>query len=613
MTEGFTTKVVADGIWYIQDSSGCVMYLVAGQERALLIDTGWGTGDLSAFVKTLTPLPVLVVNTHGHRDHTAGNDQFAEVYIHTADLPLVEESEAKLIPIYDGYAFDLGDREIRVIGVPGHSPGSICLLDRKARVLFSGDSPRPGPIWMHFETCLTVHELHRSFLRLRTFADDFDIIAPAHGEPQPIGSLLDDLIHCAGGIVSGEIEGQPEETRLGTGLMGKYGSAKIMYRADRVQWSFAGMFRDRLVSPEVHADRTVTFRVKAPNCKSIVLQSGSILNALGSADSAIGFCERDEASVWSLTLGPLPPDIYDYTFRIDGVSSIDNNNPAVKTGTSSPQSLLTVPTGGEPGFHDARDVPHGTLHRHYYASKTLGDVRDVYVYTPPGYETNPALEYPVLYLLHGGGDDAGGWSQAGRVHLIMDNLLAEGKAKPTIVVMPFGQAVPRSASFEDLRTKNTPLFEQDLFADVLPLVESTYRVQADRKHRAMAGLSMGGGQTAAVTMANLDKFSHIGLFSGGAAIPRAGRDGSPPAPFDIKTAYNGAMADPAEFNRTVKVLFMSFGTEPPLENPEGLNKHQEQLIAAGITNSYVYLSPGTSHEWQTWRRSLYTFAQLLFR
>ena len=159
--------------------------------------------------------------------------------------------------------------------------------------------------------------------------------------------------------------------------------------------------------------------------------------------------------------------------------------------------------------------------------------------------------------------------------------------------------------------------------DLIPWVDSNFRTLADKDHRAMAGLSMGGMQTASVAMANLDKFSYMGLFSGGAAMgfgpggPGKTAPGAAPAaapaPFDIKTIYSGAMADPAEFNKKVKVLFMSFGSEPPLENPEGLKKHQEQLIAAGITNSYVYISPGTSHEWQTWRRSLYVFAPLLFR
>ena len=159
--------------------------------------------------------------------------------------------------------------------------------------------------------------------------------------------------------------------------------------------------------------------------------------------------------------------------------------------------------------------------------------------------------------------------------------------------------------------------------DLIPWVDRHFRTLADKDHRAMAGLSMGGGQTATITMVNLDKFSYMGLFSGGAATGFGGRGrggaapatapAPTPAALDLKTIYSGAMADPAEFNRKVKVLFMSFGTEPPLENPEGLKKHQEQLIAAGIANSYVYLSPGTTHEWQTWRRSLYTFAQVLFK
>ncbi len=157
--------------------------------------------------------------------------------------------------------------------------------------------------------------------------------------------------------------------------------------------------------------------------------------------------------------------------------------------------------------------------------------------------------------------------------------------------------------------------------DLIPWVDRHFRTLADKDHRAMAGLSMGGGQTATITMVNLDKFSYIGFFSGGAATGGRGRGGAAPATapaptpaaLDLKTIYSGAMADPAEFNRKVKVLFMSFGTEPPLENPEGLKKHQEQLIAAGIKNSYIYLSPGTTHEWQTWRRSLYTFAQVLFK
>ncbi len=159
--------------------------------------------------------------------------------------------------------------------------------------------------------------------------------------------------------------------------------------------------------------------------------------------------------------------------------------------------------------------------------------------------------------------------------------------------------------------------------ELIPGVDANYRTIADRDHRAMAGLSMGGMQTAAVTMNNLDKFSYIGLFSGGTAagfgraaagspVPAGVLPSEPPA-LDFKTIYSGAMADPADFNKKVKVFFFSTGTEPPLENPEALKRHQQQLVAGGITNSYLYISPGTSHEWQTWRRSLYVFAPLLFK
>lgn len=589
MAAEFTTRVVADGVWYIQDSQGGVMYLVAGQERALLVDTGWGTGDLAAHVATLTSLPVLVVNTHGHRDHTSGNGQFGEVYLHTADLPLVQESNTRLIPIYDGYVFHLGERDIRVIGVPGHSPGSICLLDPKARLLFTGDSPRPGPIWLHLETSLTVHAFHSSMLRLKTFAGDLDVIAPSHGEPQPAGSVLDDLVTCAEKILSGELVGQPQETRFGQCLLAEYGTAGIMYQADRVHWRFSMLWGERIISPEVNADRTVTFRVKAPHARQVLLQSGPILNALGSADSMIGFHEVSEAGVWSLTIGPLPPDIYDYVFMIDGTAFIDGNTPGVQTGTMSPRSLFTMPTGGEPGYYEARDVPHGTLHRHTYASQTLGDRRDVYVYTPPDYDTNPDRTYPVLYLLHGGGDDAGGWSSVGRAHWIMDNLLAAGRAKPMIVVMPFGQAVSRSASFEDLQLRNTPLFEQDLFTDIMPLVESAYRIQADREHRAMAGLSMGGGQTDQIGLNHLDQFSYIGILS-------AGRG-------DFADRHPDLVADPAATNAKLNLFFLGCGTLDPLAS-EGMDKTHAQLTEKGIEHVYWRL-PGAGHTWVVWRSALY--------
>jgi enterochelin esterase family protein len=574
------------------------MYLVAGTERALLIDTGWGTGDLAGQVAALSPLPLVVVNTHGHPDHVSGNGQFSEVHIHTRDLPLMQGSDTALIPIYDGYRFDLGEREIQVIGVPGHSPGSICLLDRKERILFSGDSPRPGPIWLHLASSLTVGDLRQSLGRLQTFAGEFDTLAPSHGKPGPVGSLLDDLIACADGILSGEREGQPQETRFGPALRAECGTAAIIYRADKVQLRLPWLRGRRIESPEVHEDRTVTFRIKAPHAGSVLLGSNAIMNALGSADAAIAFWVKDEDGIWSMTLGPLPPDIYDYVYLIDGVAFADSNNAAVQTGETAPRSLLVVPAEDGAGYCEVQDVPHGVLHRHYYRSQTLGDVRDMYVYTPPGYEASPGQRYPVLYLLHGGGDDAGGWSSIGRVHVMMDNLLAAGKAEPMIIAMPYGQAASAKASWAERRKRNASLFEQDLFSDVIPLVESAYRVRADRAHRAMAGLSMGGGQTDQIGLQHLEVFSHIGILSAGM--------------YGFGERHAALLADPAAANAQLDLLFLGCGTLDVLAY-EGMERAHALLTKAGLEHVYWTLE-GTGHTWVVWRAALYdAFLPLLWR
>ncbi|MDH7599291.1 MAG: alpha/beta hydrolase-fold protein [Sedimentisphaerales bacterium] len=273
----------------------------------------------------------------------------------------------------------------------------------------------------------------------------------------------------------------------------------------------------------------------------------------------------------------------------------------------------------EPGvtFYDLKDVPHGNVLIKYYFSKTANSWRRIFVYTPPDYDKNTTTRYPVLYLQHGGGEDERVWIEMGRANLILDNLLAEGKAKPMIIVMESSYISNMGAGGRrgGFAGPGGGPFGQLLINDLIPWIDNNFRTLADKDHRAMAGLSMGGMLTAAITMSNLDKFSYIGLFSGGAAIGfgRMGRGNTAGETLGLKTIYSGAMADPNEFNRKVKVLYMSFGSEPPLENPEGLKRHYEQLVAAGIKNCYMYISPGTSHEWQTWRRSLYQFAQLLFK
>jgi len=349
---------------------------------------------------------------------------------------------------------------------------------------------------------------------------------------------------------------------------------------------------------------------------------------------------KGDDGVWTYTTKePQSPGYHNYWMLVDGAVVLDPGTNAF-IGYSHMCNAFEIP---EPGvtYYDLKDVPHGNVLIKNYFAKSINSWRRIFVYTPPDYEKNATARFPVLYLQHGGGEDERVWIEMGRTNVILDNLLAEGKVKPMIVVMetsympggfsaPAGAgrgATPGAGSGRGLGGFGGPgggPYGQLMVNDLIPWVDRNFRTLADKNHRAMAGLSMGGMQTASVTMANLDKFAYIGLFSGGAAMgfgpgfpgSKTASGATPaasPAQLDLKTIYSGAMAEPAEFNKKVKVLFMSFGTDPPLENPEGLKKHQEQLIAAGITNSYVYISPGTSHEWQTWRRSLYVFAPLLFR
>jgi glyoxylase-like metal-dependent hydrolase (beta-lactamase superfamily II) len=267
-SEWFEVKEVGDAIWAIDDRGDDVMYLVAGQERCLLMDTGWGVGDLPALVASLSPLPLTVVNTHSHPDHVLGNGQFAQVYVHVADeanvrkLPSAEErtwmvnnvlpkplpsgfqfdawavaGPGALETIQDGHVFDLGGRALEVISVPGHTPGSICLLDRQARVLFTGDSVLPGPIWLHLDESLPLRQYHGSLQRLQTFSDGFDFILPGHADLQALPlpkNLVDDLVAGIGRILAGEFVGREEKTFVGDGLRCDFGSCGIVYRPDRL-------------------------------------------------------------------------------------------------------------------------------------------------------------------------------------------------------------------------------------------------------------------------------------------------------------------------------------------------------------------------------------------
>jgi len=265
-------------------------------------------------------------------------------------------------------------------------------------------------------------------------------------------------------------------------------------------------------------------------------------------------------------------------------------------------------------------VPHGQVREVWYDSKVTGTWRHALVYLPPGYDEQTKTRYPVLYLQHGGGEDETGWIRQGKANFILDNLIAAGRCKPMIVVMAYGYARRAGQPAPDLTGKpfGSPemmkamqdmaaAFEADVTEALIPFVDSTFRTIPDRHHRAMAGLSMGGMQTFQVTLNHLDLFSSIGGFSG-AARPLAPGDQE----LDLKTAYNGVFADPAAFAKKVHLLWLGVGTQEPERMREGIRRLHASLTEAGIAHVY-YESPGTDHEWQTWRRDLKDFAPRLFR
>ena len=351
--------------------------------------------------------------------------------------------------------------------------------------------------------------------------------------------------------------------------------------------------------PRIHPDLRVTFKLRAPNAKAVQLQGGDGL-VRGSLD-----LQRGDDGVWTVTTPPAIAGFHYYWFLLDGVTV---NDPASETffGYGKPTSGLEIP---EPGvdFYAAKEVPHGEVRAFWYHSRTTGRPRRAFVYTPPEYDARAGVRYPVLYLQHGMGEDERGWTTQGRMNFILDNLLAEGKATPMIVVMDNGTVPnpPAAASAgQGGRTSPSPFnfegFESVVLNDLIPSIDAAYRTLPDRQHRAMAGLSMGGMQTLQIALRHLDRFAYLGSFSG-----------PPLAGFDLKTAYGGVFNDAAAFNRNVRLFWLGAGSEEErfLTAVRGMHVALNQ---AGIQH-VVFESPGTSHEWQTWRRSLLDFAPRLFR
>ena len=359
-----------------------------------------------------------------------------------------------------------------------------------------------------------------------------------------------------------------------------------------------------VISPEVTPGRHIVFRIMASQAKNVTLSAGDMA---GLENSTATFTKGDNG-VWEATIGPIDPGAYRYTFIVDGARVMDPDSPAVSESNTNSWSLVYVP-GAD--FMDAQRVPHGAVASVTYYSTALGRNRRMHIYTPPGYE-NGTDKYPVFYLLHGAMDCDDSWTSVGRAGFIMDNLIAGHKAKPMVIVMPAGHT---SAAFNMPRAGDPAPrdeFAADFVTGIMPYVETHYRVLTDRAHRAMAGLSMGGGQTLNIGISHLDRFAYLGVFSSGVFTMRRPDPGSPapaPGPSPEWIEQHAAMLDDASLKPGLKLLWFSTGSKDFLISTtratvDALQKH-------GFSPVFQE-SPG-AHTWINWRNYLEQFAPLLFQ
>jgi enterochelin esterase family protein len=360
--------------------------------------------------------------------------------------------------------------------------------------------------------------------------------------------------------------------------------------------------------PRVNSEGRAEFRLKAPDASKVRLNfwSGPKLDL-----------EKQTEGFWTVTTPPLVPGFHYYTFVIDGAEVADPSSHAYYGGGRD-VSGIEIP---EPGstYYSPQNVPHGEVREVWYHFDVTGTWRHALVYTPPGYDTKTS-RYPVLYLQHGAGEDETGWTRQGHANFILDNLIAGGNAKPMIVVMANGYARRAGQPAPTLQGKafGSPeamramqemaqAFEDDVTQALIPFIDTHFRTLTDRDHRAMAGLSMGGMQTFQITFDHLELFSYIGGFSGAAGALVLGNRA-----LDPKTDFHGALADPGAFRKRVHLLWIGVGTAEPTRMKDGIERLHTSLDAAHVQHVF-YESPGTDHEWQTWRRDLKDFVPRLFQ
>ena len=335
-----------------------------------------------------------------------------------------------------------------------------------------------------------------------------------------------------------------------------------------------------VISPEIHSDQRVTFRIHAPKATAVTVS--------GQFQKGAAAMTKDAEGLWSVTVGPVASGVHEYSFNLDGVSMIDPANRAIKPMRAPRTSILEIP-GNPPAIHDFQDVPHGKVSLHWYNSRSLGRRRSMQVYTPPGYDANATSRYPTLYLFHGSGDNEATWVAHGHAHWILDNLIAQRRAQPMIVVMLDGHAILPGPSTE--RNANITAFERDLLEDAMPLVKTNYRIRDGSTHHAIVGLSMGGGQSMNIGLKHPDRFAWVGGMSSSVRET-------------IALAGDGAM-----LNQKLKLLWFACGKE------DSLLKANQDLAAALTAKNvrHTYLETDGNHSWPVWRRYLADFVPLIFR
>ncbi|MEO6732146.1 MAG: alpha/beta hydrolase-fold protein [Ferruginibacter sp.] len=333
-----------------------------------------------------------------------------------------------------------------------------------------------------------------------------------------------------------------------------------------------------LNSPEVNKDQSITFRYYSRNAKQVILKGEFLKNPVAMT--------TDTAGIWSVTVPPVKPDIYPYSFMVDSVELADPNNSYIFANERFKRSIVDIP-GDEPLIHALQNVPHGKISYQYYKSTTLGTTRQLLVYTPPGFDATAKKKYPVLYLIHGGSDTEETWTKVGHANFIADNLIAQGKAKPMIIVMPYG----------NVRPAPMPDFTKDVINDIIPFIESNYPVSTDSKNRAVAGFSVGGGQTLNIGLTNTDKFAYICSYAPYTATE------------EFQKNFTNWSPDADKMNRQLKLFIISVGTEDFLY--ESVKKNIAMFEEKKIRVKPYIVSGG--HTWMNCKQYLATTLQEIFK